>query len=334
MQVYNIGSRPLARDYLYLYTSDDIVRYGEDNLYPERVKTVALRSPLVKSAILLLADFFEGDGFEDEPEEVINDFGHNANDLLRLTALDLALYNGFAILVNFDGEGKKVSYYSLPFETVRYNKPNKSGRITKVSVCQDWREQNHNKEMKIEEYPLIMFGEDLNSINSPKGAVLYYTGLRQEYPLSKMDAVFDTAEANAEVQLFQLSNIRNGFHSATIFKHIGGFANDKEKQEYEANIQELIGAENANSTFVIDLDEDIKDTQLFEQLPSNNNDTIFDSTTRNILNSILQHFNVPPSLMGVSSEGAVFTQSNILDDFKYMIQRFRDKRLSNNRKRY
>ena len=163
-----------------------------------------------------------------------------------------------------------------------------------------------------------MPGEELDAITAPNGAVFYYTGLRQEYPLAKIDAIFDTAQANAEVQLFQLSNIRNGFHSATIFIHYGGFKSKKEEARYKENIQELIGAENANSTFIIDMDEDLKDTDLFEQLPANNNDTLFDSTTRNILATILQHFNVPPSLMGVTSDGAVFTQADIMEDFAYM----------------
>jgi len=205
----------------------------------------------------------------------------------------------------------------MPFESVRFGKPDKDGRIRKVFVSGDWLTSAGSDEDAIE-YPLIMPGEELTALNAPRGAVFYYTGLRQAYPLAKIDAIFDTAQSNAEVQLFQLSNIRNGFHSATIFKHFGGFKSKREKKEYEEQIQKLIGAENANSTFIIDMDQDLKDTDLFEQLPSNNNDTLFDSTTNNILGTILQHFNVPPSLMGVFSDGAVFTQANILEDFHYM----------------
>jgi len=319
MRVYNIGIRSLLRNPYAIFNGDqEIIPYGEDNLYPERVKLAALESPLCKSAVYLLADFMEGSGFEGAPEDPVNSYGHTVNDILRLAAMDLSLYNGLAILVKLDGTGAGVSFYSIPFEQVRFGKPKKiNDRIKEAYISPDWSMIGQNG-IEAERYPLIMPGEDLNALNSPKGALFYYTGLRQIYPLSRIDAIFDTAQANAEVQLFQLSNIRNGFHAATIFKHFGGFESKKEEKEYKEQIEELIGAENANSTFIIDMDEDLRDTQLFEQLPANNNDTLFDSTTRNITAAILQHFNVPPSLMGVFSEGAVFTQDNILEDFKYM----------------
>ena len=317
MQVYNIGTLPLLRLPDGVTEGKEFISYGNDNLYPSRVKLATLESPLAKSAVLLLTDFVEGDGFTTPREEPLNDFGHLDNDLLLLAAEDLETFNGFAILVNLDGNGDKLNYFSLPFETVRFAKPKDGGRITSVFVAPNWALVNANGD-EAKEYPLIMPGQELTALDAPNGAVFYYTGLRQEYPLAKIDAIFDTAQANAEVQLFQLSNIRNGFHAATIFKHYGGFKSKKEEARYKENIQELIGAENANSTFIIDMDEDLKDTELFEQLPANNNDTLFDSTTRNILGTILQHFNVPPSLMGVTSDGAVFTQADIMEDFAYM----------------
>ena len=318
MHLHNIGTAPLLRSpELVASDGEPYLRYGIDNLYPQRVKSAGLDSPLVKSAFLLLADFVEGDGFTTPQEDPLNDFGHLDNDLLKLASEDFELFNGFAFLVNMDGTGENLSYFSLQFETIRFAKPDQDGRIRSVFVAPDWV---HLTDLDTEavEYPLMIAGEDLDAINSPRGAVFYYTGLRQEYPLAKLDAIFDTAQPNAEVQLFQLSNIRNSFLSATIFKHYGGFKSKAEENRFKQMIQDLIGAENANSTFILDLDEDLKDTELFEQLPANNNDTLFDSTTRNILSTVLQHFNVPPSLMGVFSEGAVFTQADIMEDFNYM----------------
>ena len=56
--------------------------------------------------------------------------------------------------------------------------------------------------------------------------------------------IFDTAQADAAVQTFEFSNINNGFLSATIFKHYGGFKTPKEKEAFTDNITEFIGAEN------------------------------------------------------------------------------------------
>lgn len=320
MEVFNIGSLNLLRTPPLIDDGKLILSFGSDNLYPQRIKQAGYRSPLVKSAIFLIADFLEGDGFETSKEENINDYGHTDNDLLRLVSEDFSLFEGFAILVNFDGTGEKTSYFSIPFEWVRFAKPGKDGRIKHVYVSNQWEVIGANGE-EAKRYPLITPGEEISAMDAPEGAIMYFTGLRQQYPVSRMDAVFDSAQADAEVQTFELSNINNGFLSATIFKHFGGFKSKREREKYQENISELIGAENANSVFIIDLDEDLKDSELFEQLPANNNDTLFDSTVRNILNRILQHFNVPPSLMGVTSDGAVFTQADISKDFNYMNER-------------
>ena len=320
MELFSLGRLNLWREGILIDDGKEIINYGEDNLYPQRAKTATLRSPLVKSGIGLIADFLEGSGFETPIDEPINSHGHTDNDLLKLVSEDLSLYNGFAILVNMDGEGKNKNYFSIPFEWIRYAKTEKDGRIKDVYVSNQWSALGSSVE-NAQKYPLILPGEALDSLNAPSGAIFYYTGLRQQYPLARMDAIFDTAQADAGVQTFEFSNINNGFLSATIFKHYGGFKSDKERQKFADNVQKFIGAENANSVFVVDIDEELKDAELFEQLPANNNDSLFDSTVRNIINRVLQHLRLPVSLMSVTSDGAVFTQQNISDDVMLMNER-------------
>ena len=321
MNIYNIGALSLLRVPLLVDDGKEIISYGIDNLYPQRIKGAYNRSPLVKSGINLIASFLEGDGFESPSDDKINKLFHTDNDILRLVSEDLALFNGFPLLVNFDGTGDKTEYFSIPFEWVRFEKPKNEGEIENVYVSNNWQTIGASGHQEAKKYPLILPGQDLDSIKAPDGAIMYFTGLRQEYPLSRMDAIFDTAQADAQVQTFEYSNINNGFLSATIFKKYGAFKSEKEKEQYKAQIAELIGAENANSVFIITMDEDLKDAQLFEQLPANNNDTLFDSTVRNITNRVLQHLSVPPGLMSVTSDGAVFTQQNLSDDVRLMNER-------------
>jgi hypothetical protein len=71
---------PVERD-----TATRVTTYGEDNLYPERMRSTLLLSPVGKSCVTLLASFIRGDGFE-RGDEVINDFGDTANDVLHVPA--------------------------------------------------------------------------------------------------------------------------------------------------------------------------------------------------------------------------------------------------------
>lgn len=122
-------------------TYKNITEYGQDNLYPQRMKEVMLISPLTKSAINLLADFYRGDLFANG-DIVVNKNGETANEILRLVSKDYALYNGYALHLNSNGLGAVVEMQHIPFEYVRLGLADQKGRITKVEVSNNWEMSN------------------------------------------------------------------------------------------------------------------------------------------------------------------------------------------------
>ena len=58
------GRSPVRRIVQDLDRRFDITLFGANNLYPQEMHQIMLRSPLVKSTVGVLADFINGDGFE------------------------------------------------------------------------------------------------------------------------------------------------------------------------------------------------------------------------------------------------------------------------------
>ena len=290
--------------------SRKIKQYGESNLYPQIVHSILLRSPLTKSAVKLLADFFKGDGFEQSGDVVLNHFGQTLNDVLSKAADDLAEYRGFAIHLNFNAAGVPIELTPVPFGYIRLGLPDNTGFSKDCKISNNWESVNSRDfsdgwDENIQTFPLWQpFGFSPTS----KGAIFYYSDLGPaKYPLCSFDPILDNAQSDAENQLFELNNLINGFHSGTIFKHFGPFENDRAKDRFLEQIKSMTGAKGGNSSMVLEVDETIAAAAMVEVLPANNNDTLFTQTTINIRDRVQQFFNIPGGLLAVSPTGSVFT---------------------------
>ena len=316
---------PEPRDTVHRITS-----YGADNLYPDRIKQVYLLSPIAKSCVALLASFIRGDGFE-RGDKILNEKGETANDILQLISEDQALYNGFGLHINSTGLGIAHSVEFLSFESIRLGLRNTKGNIKDVRVSINWAGDDPSlpdNQLRIERYdlydPTKAGGE---AITTAKGMVLYSTPRKNFYPLASIDAIIEDCQSNHELSKFTLGNITNGFLSMSIFKYPSGGDSEVEEEELSRKLNQLKGAKNANSIIVASIDEDAENTSnLVEQIPANNNDSLFINSTLNVKNSILNNFALPNSLLGMLPAGALFTAQQIADDYLYMNLRTKDTR--------
>jgi len=301
--------------------SSKIKQYGENNLYPQIVNSMLQRSPLTKSAVKILSDFYTGGGFTSQGEIIVNRFNQSLNDVLGHLAKDLAKYRGFACHLNFNPSGQVVEMQPIPFEYCRLGLPNKStGLSNRVVVSNNWEKSTYDllddSSSELKSYPL--YDPQAPVINN-RGAIYYYSDAGvSKYPLCSFDPILDNCQADAEIQLFEVNNLTNGFHSGTIFKFFGHFESDRQKEDFLSKVDSMLGAKGGSSTMVVEMDEALTDANLVEPIPANNNDTLFTQTTINIRNRVLQYFNIPAGLMGIAPEGAVFTVTELPGSYTYM----------------
>lgn len=312
---------------------DDILLYGSDNLYPQRVEEVVFASPITKSAIQVTADFINGMGFERNGEFMLGEY--NANELLNCQSPDFALFTGVSFLLDVNMLGEIVDVCPVEFKYVRLGAPDKFGKIKTAKINVDWEEQlPANLKPKTLTYPIWINKEhakalienwDFASQGEFPGFLFYWTPKKNQYPLCSVDAVLDSSQTNAEIQIFELAGVQNGFLGATILKHQGKIADDQERNRLNNLVGTIQGAENANSVVVWEV-PDGYDGEVLEQFPANNQDTLFENTNRTTVNRIVQTLAIPPSLLGIMPENSFFNMQEIEDSYKYFNVRTNNRR--------
>ena len=298
----------------------DISMYGADNLYPQRMNELMLRSPLLKSAVGILEDFINGSGWEINGDIVLNHKGETSTDLLNLVAEDFANYDGFSLHLNTNGLGEIAEIQHIPFEYCRLGLPTNEGVISEILVSNNW-EQDGDKlpkgaYLKPKAYPIfspLTAGKETLDSKTPKGQVLYYTKVKNKYPLTTYDAIRDTGETDAAIQLYEKNNTNKGFHGATVFKYPGEFNSEEQKHEMRTMLGDMMGPDGPGIVLA-QTDEDFSGT-LMESIPSASDDALFSLTLDSILNRCLQNYNIPPALYGVAPTGGVFTQLAYQESF-------------------
>ena len=310
---------------------DDILLWGTDNLYPQRVEEVILASPITKSAIQVQADFINGDGFESDTQ--LGEY--TANELLNLISPDFSTYTCFAAILDVNLDGEIVDIYPVDVKYVRLGTPNKKGEIKTVKVNVDWEEQLPlNLRPKMLTYILwpgkdaakqIIEDWDFESQGEFPGFCSFITPRKNQYPLCTVDAVLDSSQSNAEIQVFELAGIQNGFQSASVLKHQGKIATEEERYRLMNLIDGVKGAENANSILLWEV-PDGYEGEVLEQIPANDQDKLFEQTNKATVNRIVQALAIPPALLGIMPENSFFTMQEITDSYNYFNVRTNRKR--------
>ena len=302
----------------------DIKPYDLDNLYPQRMKELRNSSPYAKSCTNVLADFLNGEGWSQNGDSIVNDYGQNWDDILNNICTDYSLYNGFALHLNFNGLGAIIEVQHIPFEYVRLSMPGSDNVVRSCKVWENWDKVTFYGDSMRElgdpvRYPLFNpLTAGIETIKGGRGQVLYYTPQMFCYPLATFDAVRDAAQTDAEIQIFMLKNIQNGFLSTSLFKYPGTFESDEERRRVEEKIRLMKGANNANTITLIETGSEDFNQNLIENIPANNNDRLFEQTGSKVMNMIIHNFAIPPALIGVMPDTGVFTQQAIRDSYIYM----------------
>ena len=295
----------------------EIENYGARNLYPQEQEQLRLASPLIKASSETLADFIDGNGFEFNGDEVVNEDGDHANDLLQLVAIDYSQYNGFAFWIGFNAGGTVDQFNHIPFEFVRLGIPDSEGKHHDVKVSNNW-EQNpdvdENKRIEPITYPLfnpLTAAEE--TFNGGNGQVLYFTGRNDKYPLTTFDSINDTGKSDKEIQRFEANSATKNFNGISIFRYPGQFESDTEQKELIEKIKGLTGSESAGM-LLAQVDEEFTGS-LIETIPPNNTDSLFALTRQAIIDRVLMVYKIPPALIGINPSGGVFTQQAYQDSF-------------------
>lgn len=270
MKIANLPKVEPALDLRYIRNLG-IKSYDADNLYPQNVRNIVLSSKTGSGCLERYADYIEGRGIASEALAgfAVNLDGQTLEDLHAQVSGDLAMYNGFAIHVNYDIEGRIVSLHHVPFENVRVMEPDAEGFVRQVALHPDWSGSltRSGKTIRVNEAntdyidvfnpdPVVVLTQMLEAGGPQfyRGQIYYYSREGyMRYPYAKFHAVLADLSTDEGLSSVMLRNVRNNFLPAGAFvrlKSQGAALTGDEPdviadEDYSEDLASLQGDQNA-----------------------------------------------------------------------------------------
>jgi len=288
-----------------------IQTFGERNDYPQQVMEIVGASGTGSSCVDVFSKFISGQGFNDSDffNLIVNKQGQTNDILLNLIAYDFAMFNGFALHVNYNANYKITQVQFVPFETVRLGALNAEGTYDTASLHWDWgRRMTQLKRWSKDDIVVIdLFNPNPQTIDMQvakaggwlayRGQLLYYSGNRaNNYPLPKYDAELTDMSTEEGIANISYRNARENFLLCGMLVDILE-KNESEDQENETekSLLEFQSDEDALKILysAVKSKEEIPE---FIKFTGTNYDKEFTVTRAKVKDDIGRSFNQPPIL--------------------------------------
>jgi hypothetical protein len=308
-----------------------IQTFGKKNDYPQQVMEIVGASGTGSSCVDVFSKFIAGRGFGDLNfyNLTVNNQGLTNDALLGLMAYDFAMFNGFALHLNYNANYKVTQVSHVPFETVRLGALKENGTYDTVVLHWDWgrRMTQLKKWSKEDIIEIDLFDPSPESINAQveksggwaayKGQVFYYSGNRaNNYPLPKFDAVLTDMSTEEGIANIAYRNVRHNFLPSCMLVSIMDKDESKEQREQtEKEILEYQGDEAACKMITADVSSKEEMPQVVD-FSSKNYDKEYTVTRDKVKNDIGRAFNQPP-ILRAEDVGANFGSDAIRKAYDY-----------------
>ena len=248
-------------------TGDKIITYGDGNLYPQEIANLIYASKTASAAVEKITENIICEGFKNEEfRDITNDNGYNMDDILEITANDLARFKGWAWIVQYglrEGGYVPVGVYNVPFEYVRAEKSEnylKDPKIYKWRVFNNWDRQTVKATQVMQNSTVYNTYDPKNAPNeiADCGGLENYNGqllyvnlcTTRPYPISTFHSVRNEMDAENKNGKYVSRTLGRGFHMCSIVTH-GEFETDQEQQDFTDTLAEMMGSENAGSVLTV-----------------------------------------------------------------------------------
>lgn len=312
--------------------TDKVMRWDTDNLYPQRAEATLRESSGLKTLYARIADFVNGEGFTDQivAQTQLNNLGlkgQTANRVLQRVAREFVKWETKCAHVGYNMLGQMTAIHSLRVMDVRMKIYDQAGNITHYGYNPNWEKDGRKgQEDAITFYPrfnpdpavVVQQIEEAGGIECYKGQIIFDTPNPNEYPDAVFHAVMNDGQVQGEASTFKVGNIQQSFLATLAVVYPGEFADEQEKQAFNALIANKAGARNAGTRIGIqDKTGTKKASDIFQSLSPENLDRLFEYTERSVKENIMESESFPAILMGKTPTG-LFAQGDIEDCYTWV----------------
>lgn len=305
-----IGKANLSLPYVNrYYTQNDIVRFGQDNLYPQLLNQLYLTSGMLGTCLEYIANATIGGGYEWKDQNVaagqkidqltfekINKFSKLAKHL----TLDYVIHRRVCVVIH--KRGSAVKFRRLDPSSIRNNATN-----TAFVYSMDWSKGLVDTKNYKRWTPECGDGEYLFVYQDE-------TPGQDIYPLPRYNSILNWAFMDAETSFFHKSNMQNSVFPSLVVRRPKEFQSVEEIMTFKEAIQDKTGASNAGKILVL-TGNGFDDTPELTSLPSNSNDKMFETTSKELKENIAIALGINPAIVGVKVGGQLGATTEIKDSY-------------------
>ena len=297
----------------------DYVMYGENNRYPDYLLEMYQRSAKHNAIVNGKVNYITGKGFTYDATKVqgeqlaeLNKLMDNPNpyddldDILYKTTLDFEIFNGFALEIVWNLQGRISQIAHKNFGNIR-----RTPEGDKFYYADDWKEFGEPEGLCTYEpfNPEKRLGKQIYYYCSYAPSVRYY-------PVPEYLGALAYIETDARIANYHVNNLRNGFLGGFLFNFNNGVPSDEEQRDIKRQLLRQMKGDDGER-IVVNFN-DTQDTGLkIEPLNANDLDKQF-----NILNETIQteifvaHRVTSPMLFGVRVSGQLGGRGELIEAYE------------------
>lgn len=287
-------------------TSNGIVQFGRNNLFPNELTDLYYSSPIHSTIVNMKSKVMSGDGLDLSkltPAEMLRVeslIGKNFNRVLSELCLDYQLFGAYSLEViwniNFTGIAK---IKRVPVQRVRMGEEDETGKVKNYYISRNWAYFGQND---IEEIPAFSLNNKTN-----QSQLLYVKNPSVDgsfYGIPQYTSGLNYIAANAAISKYHLAVVENGFNPGLAIKFFKKPQSPEERETIVRGIhKEYGGKSNAGKVMILFSDGKELAPEIMP-IEVSNLDKQFTVLTEDIVNQITYaHSAVSPILYGIKTSG-------------------------------
>lgn len=296
-----------------------VVKFGDDNLFPEYLKSLINKSPLHSSIVTQKARMVGGYGFtknEITPETYMflkNSGGnYDLDEILYRISYDLEVFGAFSInpVWSKDGESlHSINYVDVSKLRVQAADEGKYPENENYWISDGWE--------NVRKYEPVLYPGFTERSKKKKSQILYVKEQRagvEYYGIPDYIPGIRWMETDWLISDFHMNNIKNGFAPSYVITIPAMGASDEERSYIAARLKDDLENTTNAGRWYINFVDNLEDGPKFEPIEMNNSDARFmllaEQTEKSILHA---HRVVNPMLFGIQEAGKLGGRNEILE---------------------
>ena len=321
----NITKANSARVNILEKKTDEYVKFGEYNNFPNELIELYNNSSIHNTCVNAIVDGIVGEGLIGDPEwvtDIANGNGESWNAIFKKVAQDYKLYGGFSLEIIWNKARTRIAeIYHVDFSYLRAKEKDYRGQIPGYYISDEWDEKYKYGGRSVSDLPYLPLYNKSTKAVEPQQIYVYrpYRPGQKYYPLPDYVGALRVIDLDTEVDNFHINNIKNGLAPSLAITTYTN-ANEDEREAIERMLQlQYAGSNNAGSLLYMDVDSPENKPDI-TPIPQNGADDYYYNLNEMVMQKILTaHRITSPMILGIKTPGQLGGRDETIDAYLLLL---------------